>query len=48
MTASEFLAAYVEDDGIDGDPSIGLTREAWCYVVPAIAIDLAPSRDDPR
>ena len=27
----------------DGDPSIGLTYEAWCYDVPAIAIEL----DDP-
>jgi hypothetical protein len=24
----------------DGDPSIGLTYEAWCYGVPAIAIDV--------
>ena len=24
----------------DGDPSIGLTYEAWCYDVPAIAIEL--------
>ena len=23
----------------DGDPSIGLTRQAWCYEVPAIAIE---------
>ena len=23
----------------DGDPSIGLTYEAWCYDVPAIAIE---------
>ncbi len=23
----------------DGDPSIGLTYQAWCYDVPAIAID---------
>jgi deazaflavin-dependent oxidoreductase (nitroreductase family) len=23
----------------DGDPSIGLTSDAWCYVVPAIAIE---------
>ena len=23
----------------DGDPSIGLTREAWCYDVPAVAIE---------
>ncbi|MFM8815607.1 MAG: nitroreductase/quinone reductase family protein, partial [Actinomycetes bacterium] len=22
----------------DGDPSIGLTRHAWCYEVPAVAI----------
>ena len=22
----------------DGDPSIGLTRHAWCYVVPVVAI----------
>jgi len=34
--------------GWDGDPSIGLTRQAWCYDVPAIAIDLAPSARDPR
>ena len=25
----------------DGDPDIGLTYEAWCYDVPAIAIDFA-------
>ena len=24
--------------GWDGDPSIGLTREAWCYDVPVLAI----------
>ncbi len=24
----------------DGDASIGLTYEAWCYHVPALAIDL--------
>jgi hypothetical protein len=24
----------------DGDPSIGLTRRAWCFEVPALAIDL--------
>lgn len=24
----------------DGDPSIGLTYDAWCYDVPAIAIDV--------
>ena len=23
----------------DGDPEIGLTYEAWCYQVPAVAID---------
>jgi deazaflavin-dependent oxidoreductase (nitroreductase family) len=23
----------------DGDPSIGLTRHAWCYEVPLLAID---------
>ena len=23
----------------DGDPEIGLTYEAWCYDVPAIAIE---------
>ncbi len=23
----------------DGDPSIGLTYEDWCYAVPAVAID---------
>ena len=23
----------------DGDPSIGLTYEAWCYEVPAVAIE---------
>ena len=23
----------------DGDPSIGLTFEAWCYAVPVLAID---------
>lgn len=23
----------------DGDPSIGLTRHAWCYEVPVLAID---------
>ena len=23
----------------DGDPSIGLTRQAWCYEVPLLAID---------
>jgi deazaflavin-dependent oxidoreductase (nitroreductase family) len=23
----------------DGDPSIGLTREAWCYEVPVLAIE---------
>lgn len=23
----------------DGDPSIGLTRDAWCYEVPLLAID---------
>ncbi|MGZ6987136.1 MAG: hypothetical protein ACXVKP_19735, partial [Ilumatobacteraceae bacterium] len=22
----------------DGDPSIGLTRQAWCYEVPVLAI----------
>ena len=26
----------------DGDASIGLTYEAWCYDVPAIAIEFAP------
>lgn len=26
----------------DGDPSIGLTRHAWCYEVPVLAISLAP------
>ena len=25
--------------GWDGDPSIGLTRHAWCYEVPVLAID---------
>ena len=25
--------------GWDGDPSIGLTREAWCYQVPVLAIE---------
>ena len=24
----------------DGDPSIGLTYPAWCYDVPAVAIEL--------
>jgi deazaflavin-dependent oxidoreductase (nitroreductase family) len=24
----------------DGDPSIGLTYEAWCYEVPAVAVEL--------
>ena len=24
----------------DGDPSIGLTRDAWCFDVPALAIEL--------
>jgi deazaflavin-dependent oxidoreductase (nitroreductase family) len=28
----------------DGDPDIGLTYQAWCYDVPAIAIDFP---DDP-
>ena len=23
----------------DGDPSIGLTRQAWCYEVPLLAIE---------
>ena len=23
----------------DGDPSIGLTRQSWCYEVPLLAID---------
>ncbi len=23
----------------EGDPSIGLTRQAWCYEVPLLAID---------
>jgi hypothetical protein len=23
----------------DGDPSIGLTRQAWCYEVPVLAIE---------
>jgi hypothetical protein len=23
----------------DGDPSIGLTRHAWCFEVPALAIE---------
>ena len=23
----------------DGDASIGLTRQAWCYEVPVLAID---------
>ena len=23
----------------DGDPSIGLTRQAWCYDVPVLRID---------
>lgn len=23
----------------DGDPDIGLTYEAWCYTVPALAVD---------
>jgi hypothetical protein len=23
----------------DGDPSIGLTREAWCYDVPVLAVE---------
>jgi deazaflavin-dependent oxidoreductase (nitroreductase family) len=26
----------------DGDPDIGLTYRAWCYDVPAIAIDVEP------
>lgn len=26
-----------------GDPSIGLTYEAWCFDVPAIAIEFAPT-----
>ena len=26
----------------DGDASIGPTYEAWCYDVPAIAIEFAP------
>lgn len=29
----------------DGDPSIGLTRDAWCYDVPAIAIEFAAERE---
>ena len=28
-----------------GDPSIGLTYQAWCYDVPAVAIEFAPESD---
>ena len=30
----------------DGDPSIGLTRHAWCYEVPLLAIDHWDLDDD--
>ena len=28
----------------DGDPSIGLTYESWCYEVPAVAIEFGQPR----
>ena len=32
-------AWLAEHADADGDPSIGLTRHAWCYEVPVLAIE---------
>lgn len=30
----------------DGDASVGLTREMWCWTCPVLAIDLVPAQEE--